>query len=117
MFHIFSVTIFIAAALLSGCASLTAVTTQNIKVSTGKEIGATCMLSNNKGNWTISDTPSSVDVKRLYSDLSVVCEKGCKSGGQTVKATTKGMVAGNVEFGGILGSGIDCASGASYAYP
>jgi hypothetical protein len=35
----------------------------------------------------------------------------------TVKSSTKGMMAGNLLFGGVIGAGVDAASGAAYDYP
>jgi hypothetical protein len=34
-----------------------------------------------------------------------------------VKSSTKGMMAGNIVFGGFIGAGVDAASGAAYDYP
>lgn len=86
---------------------------------TGTEEKAVCKLTNDKGEWTLNNTPGSVSVKRSYADLLVVCTKDKKSGTQKVHSQTKGMLAGNILCGGIgiIGGGIDCASGAAYDYP
>ena len=34
-----------------------------------------------------------------------------------VKSSTKAMAAGNILFGGVIGVGVDMASGAAYDYP
>jgi phosphoketolase len=34
-----------------------------------------------------------------------------------VKSATKGMAAGNIIFGGVIGGGVDVATGAAYDYP
>lgn len=46
------------------------------------------------------------------------CElKGYGSGSVSSKSSTKGMAAGNIIFGGIIGGGVDMATGAAYDYP
>lgn len=63
-------------------------------------------------------TPGSATVSRSYNELSVRCEKdGVDPGIQTVKSSTKGMAFGNVLFGGVVGAGVDMATGAAYDYP
>jgi hypothetical protein len=57
-------------------------------------------------------------VHRAYGDMNVKCEKpGFESGLANVKSSTKGMMAGNILFGGVIGAGVDAASGAAYDNP
>ncbi|MEJ2347313.1 MAG: hypothetical protein P8090_18335 [Gammaproteobacteria bacterium] len=57
-------------------------------------------------------------VHRSYGDLSVNCKKdGEEPGLTTVKSSTKGMAFGNILFGGVVGAGVDVATGAAYDYP
>jgi hypothetical protein len=117
---------FIAAAVaatssLTGCASIVNGTSQIVSVETlqpaGKIIGASCKLENDKGVWYVT-TPGTVTVHRAYGDMMVKCEKdGVSPGVATVKSSTKGMLAGNILFGGPIGVGVDAASGAAYDYP
>ena len=105
----------------TGCASIVSGTNQVMSVETlsktGKVEGASCKLQNDKGVYYVT-TPGTVNVHRAYGDLSVTCEKaGMPTGLATIKSSTKGMMAGNILFGGIIGAGVDAASGAAYDYP
>ncbi|WLI89843.1 hypothetical protein Q4S45_01595 [Massilia sp. R2A-15] len=110
-----------ATTTLTGCASIVSGTNQVMSVETlsktGKVDGATCKLQNDKGVYYVT-TPGTVNVHRAYGDLSVTCEKaGMPAGLAVIKSTTKGMMAGNILFGGFIGAGVDAASGAAYDYP
>lgn len=110
------------AMLGSGCASIVSGTNQNLTVETrSKEgqpvISANCKLSNNKGTWYVT-SPGSVVVSRSYENLLVNCEKADQAPGlASIKSSTKGMAFGNILFGGVIGAGVDIASGAAYDYP
>lgn len=114
--------VLIAALSLSGCASITGTTNQNISVqtkeSTGKElVGANCELINKKGKWFIT-TPGTVGISRSNDDIQINCTKeGYLQGKQGVVSDTKGMMFGNILFGGGIGAVIDHTSGAAYEYP
>jgi len=110
-----------SAASLTGCASIVSGTNQVVSVETlhpnGPVTGAVCKLENDKGVYYVT-TPGTVTVHRAYGDMSVKCEKaGFDAGLATVKSSTKGMMAGNLVFGGFIGAGVDAASGAAYDYP
>ena len=115
-------TVVIAATIaLSGCASIVSGTNQIISVETlqksGPVAGASCKLENDKGVFYVT-TPGTVTVRRAYGDMAVKCEKAdTPTGMATVKSSTKGMMAGNILFGGFIGAGVDAASGAAYDYP
>lgn len=106
----------------TGCASIVGGTNQPISVetrsTTGESIaGANCKLENPKGTWYVT-TPGSVTVHRAYDDLSIYCTKtGEQPGIASVKSSTKGMAFGNILFGGLIGVGVDTATGAAYDYP
>jgi hypothetical protein len=111
----------VAVSGLTGCASIVSGTNQVVSVETlhtsGKVDGAVCKLENDKGTYFVT-TPGTVTVHRAYGDMSVKCEKaGIAPGLATVKSSTKGMMAGNLLFGGVIGAGVDAASGAAYDYP
>ena len=110
-----------ALGLSSGCSTIVSGTSQSIMVETKKSgaaiAGVQCKLTNDKGAWLVS-TPASVTVSRSMSDMTVRCDKdGQQPGLMTVSSSTKGMVAGNVIFGGVIGVGVDVMSGAAYDYP
>lgn len=118
---IFVIAAAAAAASLTGCASIVSGTTQVMSVETlsktGKVDGASCKLQNDKGVFYVT-TPGTVSVHRAYGDLTVTCDKaGLPTGLATIKSSTKGMMAGNILFGGFIGAGVDAASGAAYDYP
>ena len=114
--------IVIALLSLVGCASITGTTNQNISVqtkeSTGAElVGASCELINKKGKWFIT-TPGTVGISRSNDDIQVSCMKdGYLQGEQGIVSDTKGMMFGNIIFGGGIGAIIDHNSGAAYEYP
>lgn len=116
-----SIIIFPALLLLTGCASIVNGTNQVVSVQTvsptGDVGGATCKLENEKGVYYVT-TPGTVTVHRAYGDMNVKCEKaGFTPALATFKSSTKGMLAGNILFGGVIGAGVDAASGAAYDYP
>ncbi|SAL07719.1 hypothetical protein AWB81_08251 [Caballeronia arationis] len=106
----------------TGCASIVGGANQSIsletRTSTGEQIaGVNCKLENPKGTWFVT-TPGSVTIHRAYDDLSIYCTKaGEQPGIATVKSSTKGMAFGNILFGGVIGAGVDVATGAAYDYP
>lgn len=106
----------------SGCASIVSGHNQSVSVETRSKQGqpvmsANCKLSNNKGTWYVT-SPGSVTVSRSFEDLFVNCEKENQEPGlASVKSSTKAMAFGNIIFGGVIGAGVDVATGAAYDYP
>jgi hypothetical protein len=117
------VVLLLAASIgLAGCASIVSGTSQPLSVEARSPDGAavaaaSCTLTNDKGKWFVS-TPGSVTVHRSFEDLVVACTKEKFAGEPTpVKSSTKGMTAGNILFGGLIGVGIDMSTGSAYDYP
>ena len=103
---------------LSACATITTGASQSLSVDTVPERGAQCTLTNDKGTWSLPETPGSVTVTRAYSALNVKCKKeGGGEGATTVQSSTKGVAYGNILLGGIIGGAVDMSSGAAYDYP
>ena len=105
----------------TGCASIVSGNNQSLSVTTQKNgsdvAGAKCLLVNDKGTWFLT-SPGSVTVRRSYGDLAVDCKMdGSDPGLASVKSNTKAMAFGNILFGGIIGVGVDTATGAAYDYP
>ena len=117
-----SATILVAlAGLISGCASIVSGTNQVLSVEARNKgeavVGATCRMDSNKGTFFVT-TPGTVTVHRGFDDLTVKCEKEpLPAGLAIVKSSTKGMLAGNIIFGGFIGAAIDSGTGAAYDYP
>ncbi len=111
-----------AALLLGGCASIVDGNSQSLSVKTLDKserefVGARCSLTNDKGVWYLV-APGSVTVHRSYADLVVECQAPEQEPGSTrANSTTKGMAFGNVLLGGVIGAGVDVATGAAYDYP
>jgi uncharacterized protein YceK len=108
----------LVAGMATGCASIVSGHTQSVSVSTDPVKNATCTLENNKGTWYVPSTPGSVTVNRSFENLSVECKKqGYPKSHKSIASSTKALVAGNILFGGIIGGGVDVATGAAYDYP
>jgi len=74
-------------------------------------------MTNDKGTWFVT-TPGTVPIHRSYDDLTLICTKdGYEPATDVEKSSTKGMAFGNILFGGLIGTGVDVASGAAYDYP
>lgn len=111
----------ICASLLTGCASITSGKVQPLSVQAkceGKDvIGASCALTNSKGQWFVQ-TPGSVSINKAYGDLVLNCEKdGLSPAGGTFKSSSNGGVWGNIIAGGVVGYAIDAGTGAGFDYP
>jgi uncharacterized protein YceK len=101
---------------LSGCATIVDGTTQSVSVSTAPAQGANCTLTNSQGTWYLS-TPGSTVVHKTKTDLEISCSKeGYGAGHVVAVAHFGGATFGNVIAGGVIGAGIDAASGANYYY-
>jgi hypothetical protein len=74
-------------------------------------------MINDKGKRFVT-TPGSATVQRSFNNLSINCEKtGVSPGIAMVKSSTTPMAFGNIIFGGVIGAGVDVATGAAYDYP
>lgn len=103
---------------LSGCASIVDGSHQVLSVVTPDVKGATCTMTNSKGTYYINSTPGTVTVHRAYGELHVDCTKaGYQDALLTVKSNTKKMAFGNIILGGVIGAGVDMATGSAYDYP
>jgi hypothetical protein len=101
---------------LSGCATIIDGTTQSVSVNTAPENGAACTLVNSQGSWYVT-SPGTTTVHKTKTDLDVTFTKpGYKSGHVVAASHFTGKTAGNILAGGVIGVGIDAASGANYHY-
>lgn len=102
--------------LLASCATVVKGTTQSVSVSTPPHSGARCtLISEAIGTRTII-TPAVVELTKSKHNINVSCKKGCLRGVGTIPSNFEGMSAGNVLLGGVVGLGIDAASGAMNKY-
>ena len=107
----------LCAGSLVGCATLTKGTTQLVVVNTPGVPGATCTLTSSSiGTQTVL-TPGSIVLQKGMDNISVRCTKECYEDGVGVIASNmEGMTAGNIVLGGVIGLGVDAASGAMNKY-
>ena len=102
---------------LSGCASIVEGTTQSIAVTTPPTDGAKCVLTSSEGTYYVT-TPGNVIVHKTKNSLKAECKKdGFDVAEKTIEPHFNGATAGNIIAGGIIGIGIDAATGANYNYP
>lgn len=102
---------------LSACASIVEGTKQNINVNTTPE-GARCSLIR-EGSViaTVESTPGSVMVDKLKHDITVECIKdGYEKSVFINESGAEGATFGNILAGGVIGWGIDSATGADNKY-
>jgi hypothetical protein len=103
--------------LLAGCATITKGTTQSVAIDTPGVPGATCTISTQNGPRMVS-TPGTVVLDKGSAALPIQCAKECYLlGSSIIPSGTETMTAGNVIFGGVIGLGVDAASGAMNKYP
>lgn len=102
---------------LASCATLTRGTTQNVNVVTPGAPGAMCTLTSQAIGTRTVKTPGNITLEKSQHAISVTCTKKCfVDGVGTIASTAEGMAAGNIVFGGLVGLGIDAASGALNKY-
>jgi hypothetical protein len=111
------VALIACATLLVACATITKGTTQLVAVDTPGVPGATCTITTKAGPQVVT-TPGTITLTKQSDALPIRCEKQCYMSASSVVPTNgETMAAGNVVFGGIIGLGVDAASGAMYKYP
>ena len=103
---------------ISGCASLTKGTSQSVVVNTPNVAGAICTLNSNSiGSRTVT-TPAVTTLEKGKDAIQVRCRKECYDDGVgVIPSNFEGMTAGNILLGGIVGLGVDAATGAMNQYP
>lgn len=102
---------------LGGCASIVKGSSQAINVATPPTAGATCTLMNKGGTWILV-SPSSVTVDKSKEDIQVRCTKpGWQDASAIIPSSFQGWTVGNILLGGVIGIGVDSATGALHEYP
>lgn len=105
------------ALLLGACATITKGTTQLVGIDTPGVPGATCTIQTQNGPQTVV-TPGQLTVSKSANALPIQCVKQCYTNGEGVIApSAEAMTLGNVIVGGVVGVGVDVASGAINKYP
>jgi len=102
---------------LSACASIIKGGSASVAVTTPPVSGATCVLSSPEGSWQLT-SPASVTVSRSKHDIQVRCTKeGYQDAAAVIPSSFEGWTLGNLLIGGIVGVGVDAATGALNDYP
>ncbi len=102
---------------LSGCASIIKGSSQEIAITTPPTSGASCTLTNSRGQWTVT-TPAPVTVKRSKRVVKIDCTKdGYQEASATIPSGFEEWTLGNLILGGAIGFGVDAGTGAINKYP
>jgi hypothetical protein len=110
------ITLLLSTALL-GCATITKGTTQVVAIDTPGVPRAVCTINTQSGPKQVA-TPGTVVLAKSSASLPITCTKQCYLNGVSIiRAGTEAMAAGNVILGGVIGLGVDAASGAMNKYP
>jgi len=77
-----------------------------------------CTVVNDDGSSVIT-APASVSVEKDKDEMTVTCvsKDGLARGQKIVESSYEAMNAGNLLLGGIIGVGVDAATGAMWKYP
>lgn len=110
----------LCACALAGCATMAGDTDQAVALITTCEgstavIHAECTLSNDRGSHSVT-TPATVSVSRSAGNLTVSCIAPHAEGKAVLSSSGTWSTAGNLVLGGIIGVGVDLASGAAFSY-
>jgi hypothetical protein len=110
--------IVLFACLVSGCASLTTGQNQPVSIETPQCPQASCVLTNNDGKFFVDRTPGTTMVNKSCSELAIRCSKpGFPDYFDEISAGFQAMTTGNILIGGLIGLGVDAATGAACKYP
>jgi hypothetical protein len=101
----------------SACATLTKGTTQPVAINTPGAPGAQCTLTSGAIGTKVVTTPATIVLDKSQDAIAVTCRKACfQDGVGIIASNTEAMSAGNIVFGGVVGLGVDAASGAMNKY-
>lgn len=106
------------AAVSTACSTIVEGTEQSVAVNTDPT-GAECRLDRDGQTLgVVNPTPGSVTVSKGRQNINVFCSRdGFEDGAGTLPSEFQTMTIGNAVFGGIIGLGVDAASGAINEYP
>ena len=110
--------IALLAAGLPACATITTGTSQSISVLT-EPAGASCTLTRDGSIMgVVNPTPGTITISKSTRDVAIRCTRqGNLPGVASAVPQFQVMTAGNLLLGGIIGLGVDAASGALSYYP
>lgn len=103
---------------MAGCGTIVEGTHQDIAVATTPD-GAHCDATR-KGEaiGTINSTPGKLSVRKTKDDILLACNKdGYQASSQYLHSGMAAGTFGNIIAGGVIGWGVDSATGADNKYP
>jgi uncharacterized protein YceK len=102
---------------VGGCATIVKGTTQVVSIDTPGAPGAKCTLASSAVGTMQIVTPATVTLAKGSESIQVRCSKECYSDGTgLIGSNVEAMAAGNVIAGGVIGLGVDAATGAMNKY-
>jgi hypothetical protein len=111
------VSIGVLTLLFGGCSTIVKGTQQQVSIDTPGVPGAMCQLTSPEIGTRTVQTPANITLAKSKYNVAVSCTHQCYSPGVgTLGSHTEVMAAGNILFGGIIGLGVDAASGAMNTY-
>jgi hypothetical protein len=115
MYRVALLSLLMTGVMCAGCATVTKGATQSVSVVAPQ--GAICTLTSPAiGTRTIT-APNTVVVEKGPDNIAVRCKKACyRDGNGEIPSTFEEMTAGNILIGGVIGLGVDMASGAINKY-
>jgi hypothetical protein len=117
MGRIFAAYCGIISIVLSGCSTIVKGTEQQVSVSTPGGSGRNVSAHIARGRNAHCADAGQHRLAQEQTQLAVSCTAQCYSPGVgTLGSHTEVMTAGNVIFGGLIGLGVDAASGAMNTY-
>ena len=117
MGRIGSVICGLSAILLGSCSTIVKGTEQQVSVNTPGVQGVMCQLQSPAIGSRTVQTPGNVILPKSKHNVAVSCTAQCYGPAvATLASHTEVMTAGNVLFGGVIGLGVDAASGAMNKY-
>jgi hypothetical protein len=108
----------LAAVTVSGCSTIIEGTSQSIAVASSPT-GAHC-IGTRKGEqiFVVDSTPMSVSVRKTKDDILLTCTlPGYQTATQYLHSGIATGTYGNIIAGGLIGWGVDSATGADNEYP
>ena len=108
----------LCAVWVSGCATIVKGTDQTITLTTDPN-GAVCDLERQgKMIGMIDPTPGTLEVDRDKDEILITCNlEGYEETASILTSDFTGYTLGNILLGGIIGIGVDAATGANSEYP
>jgi len=109
--------LLISTLLAAGCATIVKGTTQVVAIDTPGAPGASCELTSPGIGARSVVTPATIELDKSQHNIAVTCRKACyQDGVAMIPSYTEGMAAGNIIAGGVVGLGVDAATGAMNKY-